>query len=684
MANVVTNTFETDDMEEQKKNERKALERLGKLLTDRKAKAWRKKKDAEEKVKDKIRNIAKNIAANIQTALPEAPKINTEDDDFWNLDSSDDDEPPKVKKSLKLDNMKKLPLKEVSKAQTKPTVKQAQVPVQNSSDSPFIVNSPDDFNFDWSSDETQPPSPPKYSPPKPKKEVQKKIDNYFKVGEPKKKEEPKKETENDDVDSVDIEKRFRPENYNEPLTKEELDLFNHNNLDGALEERQVNAYIKVIKKKFAQSKKSKNKWLIEDCYYFEDMKPPIGSNFLKKLKSDCKKYTRIFFPMLTFNSWHWVGVMLDTKKHMVIIMEPTITRTDFTEYFQVLQKALLDCGTGYHWGVDYKKDISHQWDKYNCGIFTLKNISDMVLNGKTKIYTSDDKKDVEKNRKILISWRNQFKNEIINLEGAVSKKDLNNGEVQEISSSSSQSEQEDDELNINSPEVINFKPPIVLEEDLKMLDRTGGDGMLDDKILEAGFKVLRQKITGSAKIEDVYFLNILNNAEENPRNRENNKVLSDFKKDIDTYDRIYFPINYQGVHWILIMADNTDNTLNIYDSEHHTDYDKETKNLRLLFKRPHGVNYEIIYHSEVPLQTDSYNCGMFVLKNIECLELNGGVFNYEQGDLIRERKKLKQELINMCGGTVMDKKTFEKLSMLRKYRNVELNRRKLKEEKQIL
>ena len=80
--------------------------------------------------------------------------------------------------------------------------------------------------------------------------------------------------------------------------------------------------------------------------------------------------------MLTFNSWHWVGVMLDTKKHMVIIMEPTITRTDFTEYFQVLQKALLDCGTGYHWGVDYKKDISHQWDKYNCGIFTLKNISD--------------------------------------------------------------------------------------------------------------------------------------------------------------------------------------------------------------------------------------------------------------------------------------------------------------------
>ena len=324
MANVVTNTFDTDDMEEQKKNERKALERLGKLLTDRKAKAWHKKKDAEEKVKDKMRNIAKNMAANSQTALPEAPKKNTEDDDFWNLDSSDDDEPPKVKKSLKLDNMKKLPLKEVSKAQTKPTVKQAQVPVQNSSDSPFINNSPDVFNFDWSSDETRPPSPPKYSPPKPKNEVQKKIDNYFKVGEPKKKEEPKEEE-----DSVDIEKRFRPENYNEPLTKEELDLFNHNNLDGALEERQVNAYIKVIKKKFAQSKKSKNKWLIEDSYYFEDMKPPIGSNFLKKLKSDCKKYTRIFFPMLTFNSWHWAGVMLDTKKHMVIIMEPTITRTDF-------------------------------------------------------------------------------------------------------------------------------------------------------------------------------------------------------------------------------------------------------------------------------------------------------------------------------------------------------------------
>ena len=61
-----------------------------------------------------------------------------------------------------------------------------------------------------------------------------------------------------------------------------------------------------------------------------------------------------------------------------------------------------------------------------------------------------------------------------------------------------------------------------------------------------------------------------------------------------------------------------------------------------------------------------------------------GVFNYQQDDLIRERKKLKQEIINMCGRNVMDKKTFKKLSDLRRYRNAELNRRKLKEEKQIL
>ena len=677
MANVVSNTAENEA--EQKKNEKLALEKVDKISGDRKAKKWQDKKKKEIDAKQKMMDIAKMIAKGNQPQNNEKPKKNTEDDDFWNLDSSDDDE-PKVKKSLKLDNMKHLPLKEVSKAQTKNTVKQAQVPSQNSSDSPFINNSSDEFKFDWSSDENKPPTPPRNTPPKKEKPVETPRD----PSDPSDGEYPT--INGTTVDRVDIEKRTRPSNYGKPLTIDEINIFNHNNTDGALGMRQMCAYMKVLRSKFQKSKNKKQKWLIEDPYFFEDMKPPIDKAFLKRLNEVCKKYTRIYLPILTFNSLHWAGIMLDTRKHMVIIYEPTITRTDFTEYFKVMEQALYQCGTGFHWGVDFSKNHSQQFDQYNCGVFTLKNLSDLVLNGKTKVYTSNDKKDKEKNKKIIMEWRQQFKNEIIDYEGVISKKDLNDGEVQSISSSESDEQVDNNEYNINSPEVINLKQPLVYKEELKILDESGPDSWIDDRLLEAGFTLIRPHLKEDAMIEDVYFYNTIQSAM-----KKDSKYVDEWHKqymklchDVDYHKRIYFPVCYDECHWILICVDTQELEINVYDSEHHKDYKNITDKIRDIFAWPHNDGFAVVYHPEIPLQTDGNNCGMFVLKNIECLEFNSGKFNYTQKDMTKFRKQFKQELIRYCGGNVIDRKTFRKLSGLRKMRDAELKRRGLKEEKQIL
>ena len=405
--------------------EKVAKEKADKERQKRNSKAFQKgqaKKNAVDAAKKEQTQLTKKYAGKGKPGGQ-----NTEE--FWNQFKYNGPKKEPQKKmddrALKLDNMKHLPLKEVSKTQTKNTVKQAQVPSQNSSDSPFINNSSDEFKFDWSSDENKPPTPPRNSPPKKEKPVETPSD----PSDPSDGEYPT--INGTTVDRVDIEKRTRPSNYGKPLTIDEINIFNHNNTDGALGMRQMCAYMKVLKSKFQKSKNKKQKWLIEDPYFFEDMKPPIDKAFLKRLNEVCKKYTRIYLPILTFNSLHWAGVMLDTRKHMVIIYEPTITRTDFAEYFKVMEQALYECRTGFHWGVDFSKNHSQQFDQYNCGVFTLKNLSDLVLNGKTKVYTSNEKKDKEKNKKIIMEWRQQFKHEIIDYEGVISKKELNDGEVQD-------------------------------------------------------------------------------------------------------------------------------------------------------------------------------------------------------------------------------------------------------------
>ena len=59
--------------------------------------------------------------------------------------------------------------------------------------------------------------------------------------------------------------------------------------------RQMCAYMKVLRSKFQKSKNKKQKWLIEDPYFFEDMKPPIDKAFLKRLNEVCKNLFKIIY-----------------------------------------------------------------------------------------------------------------------------------------------------------------------------------------------------------------------------------------------------------------------------------------------------------------------------------------------------------------------------------------------------
>ena len=230
-------------------------------------------------------------------------------------------------------------------------------------------------------------------------------------------EESESETD-DSSEDLALDKRERPKDADKPLDQKDLERFDiMSSPNGAMTYRQMNAYIRFLRKKFRQGQFKDKPWLIEDEFYFEDMKEPIKSSFLKKFKRDLLTYKRIFFPMLTFNRWHYVLVEINSEdpENPVVIYRDPPHRKDYTEYDDVIQNAIKNAGTGWEgYGSKFENSkISKQFDSYNCGIHCLKNLSDIILRGDTGVYSKNHKEFAASNKEIFKGWRQKFKQAII-------------------------------------------------------------------------------------------------------------------------------------------------------------------------------------------------------------------------------------------------------------------------------
>lgn len=246
-----------------------------------------------------------------------------------------------------------------------------------------------------------------------------------------------------------------------------------------------------------------------------------------------------------------------------------------------------------------------------------------------------------------------------------------------------------EKYNINSPEVINLKKPLLFEDEIAVFDRTkGNNAWLQDEQIDAMVKIMRDKVKDKGiLIQDSQFYNrmryLFNEDERGVGEDENlNKFIEETKKEIKEKKYIYFPLTTFNSHWILMRIDTRSKTIDVYDSYHKTDYDEYINIVKRFLSKVNG-DYKHVYHNEVPKQTDGYNCGMFTLKNIECLVFNNGKYDYKQKDLNGLRKVFKQKVLDYQGGQ-MKRSQFSALSDLRKMRREQLAQRKEKENGQKL
>lgn len=99
--------------------------------------------------------------------------------------------------------------------------------------------------------------------------------------------------------------------------------------------------------------------------------------------------------------------------------------------------------------------------------------------------------------------------------------------------------------------------------------------------------------------------------------------------DLDTYDLIFLPINIGNSHWILAVADmrHETKTITIYDSfqekyTHLAELSKEVINYAFLLRELPPIEFEIDTTKHSNVQTNMYDCGVFVLQNVNYLSQN--------------------------------------------------------------
>lgn len=235
----------------------------------------------------------------------------------------------------------------------------------------------------------------------------------------------------------------------------------------------------------------------------------------------------------------------------------------------------------------------------------------------------------------------------------------------------------EDSLNVNSHDVLYGKPPPIFKEDLDIFDKK--NGLLEDTCLDAYVKVLRKKAK-QVMIYDSKFFFAVQIALSDNTDPFNKDLAANLKK----YKNLYFPLHIEPSHWILGAIDTEAHILNMYDSSHYKDYGAYTKPIIALLKKLTNSKFTVKYHNEVPKQTNIYDCGMFVLKNMECLLFKNGKFDYTQSDLAKERKRYKNAILTNINTKPMTRARFNKIANLRTQRHELLRLRNENENGQLL
>ena len=123
--------------------------------------------------------------------------------------------------------------------------------------------------------------------------------------------------------------------------------------------------------------------------------------------------------------------------------------------------------------------------------------------------------------------------------------------------------------------------------------------------------------------------------------------------DIFQLDKLVFPIHYETNHWILVLIELGQNKIHVYDSYHgaHTEIFQEFRNYLQLhhMHTKQGQQFRItdwtnIDHSDIPKQTNGYDCGVFTLQYAHCIA-NDQHITCDQQETSLLRQRISNEII---------------------------------------
>ena len=565
----------------------------------------------------------------------------------------------------------------------------------------------------------------------PKKELPKKIENDpdFRNSDgfedetppPKKEPEPKKKIERQTKDENNLPKFY---NYQYYLDKDIKSL----NKNEAVEEICIDYFVK----KMNYIKNNKELFVAYPIwmYYVVTGQYQELIKTINGMRGYLSNINEIIIPYGSEKHNHWLCLKLNLKKQEIKVYDPTKRKEEWMEDIGNLVRHVLN-----PLGVDipsenikFIQNIPNQTGDRNCGVHMMKNIECLVKNKELK-YSNKEldqirnklKKDMikEVNNVLLSSdeakaYQEQnpkdIKKWIANLRKTKKKEAKERERTEEILTKQrnqlryrkqkqpeENTKEEDIDvlvaqsgLDINSPEVVNYKKPLLLKEELAVFDKNSGrPAQLADEHMNAYIAVMNSKLgERNVAIEPTAtFLTMENSLGKTPDEddrewREKRKKTTEnraeppnpyqifedrIKKLVTTKSKIYMPVCTYNIHWILFEINNEDKTINVYDSCRRTDYNKWVSTVREFLRKVTKINYKHKYHRAVPLQTDGCNCGLFVLKNIECLVFKNGNYDYAQKDMIDIRKRVKKEIIEYMGGVISEKqhKILSRLKQMR-------------------
>ncbi len=121
--------------------------------------------------------------------------------------------------------------------------------------------------------------------------------------------------------------------------------------------------------------------------------------------------------------------------------------------------------------------------------------------------------------------------------------------------------------------------------------------------------------------------------------------------DFFAYDLILCPFNVLSTHWIIIIVDNRDRTINHYDSQHGF-YPECVDAVRDLIQGEHldtrktyAPHYTTVRREDVPKQVGPYDCGVFACMYAE-FETRGAPITFTQDDMEYFRRKMAFEILS--------------------------------------